>query len=430
MKIDFPFKHYESISPGEVPDANVMGVYAPRSAGKTDEEHILSRGIQHPIGTPPLSEMVRKQDRVLILVDDYTRGTPVKKVLPHVLAQLKQAGVSDKVITLLTAQGTHREMTPEEIEKKLGPFAKQFPVHQHRWTDEAMLHRFGTLKDGTPVRANRLLTEADLVMGIVSIVPHRVKGFSGGAKIAFPGVAGPEIQSHLQWQGAQRMSDTVMGEPENPMRAAMEEAARMVGLRFVINLVTGGDKHLAGCFSGEPVASHREGCRLSRDIFSVSLPHRADIVITDSHPADYDLWQSAKGYYSGTMAVKDGGSLIVVAPNPEGVAKNHPVMLEVGYKPFKELRAMVDSGQIKDVVGASILGDLCQIIDKTDCIIVSPGITVEEAKRLGLRYAKTVQDALLMAFEKQGQKAKVAILRQGGHILPQVAGEHQEGLRR
>lgn len=430
MKIDFPFRHYESISPGEVPDANVMGVYAPRSAGKTDEEHILSRGIQHPIGTPPLAEMVRKQDRVLILVDDYTRGTPVKKVLPHVLAQLKQAGVSDKAISLLTAQGTHREMTPQELKEKLGPFAEQFSVHQHRWTDEAMLHRFGTLKDGTPVRANRLLTEADLVMGIVSIVPHRVKGFSGGAKIAFPGVAGPEIQSHLQWQGAQRMSDTVMGEPENPMRAAMEEAARMVGLRFVVNLVTGGDKHLAGCFSGEPVASHREGCRLSRDIFSVSLPQRADIVITDSHPADYDLWQSAKGYYSGTMAVKDGGSLIVVAPNPEGVAKNHPVMLEVGYKPFAELRAMVESGQVKDVVGASILGDLCQIIDKTDCIIVSPGITAEEAKRLGLRYAATVQDAILMAFEKQGKKARVAVLRQGGHILPQVASEHQEGLRR
>ncbi|HEX7446448.1 MAG TPA: nickel-dependent lactate racemase [Pirellulales bacterium] len=430
MIIDFPFKHYEAISPGEVPDANVMGLYAPRHVGKTDEEQIIQRGIQHPIGTPPLNQMVRKQDRVLILVDDYTRGSPVKKVLPHVLSQLKDAGVSDKAITLLTAQGTHREMTQAELAEKFGQYLEKYTVHQHRWTDESMLHRFGTLKDGTPVRANRLLTEADLVLGIVSIVPHRVKGFSGGAKIAFPGVAGPEIQSHLQWEGAKRMSDTVMGEPENPMRAAMEEAAKMVGLRFVVNLVTGGDKHLAGCFAGEPVASHREGCRLSREIFAVYLPQRADIVVADSHPADYDLWQSAKGYYSGTMAVKDGGSLIVVAPNPEGVAKNHPVMLEVGYKPFPELRAMVESGQIKDVVGASILGDLCQIIDKTDCIIVSPGITVDEAKRLGLRYAASVQDALLMAFEKQGKKAKVAILRQGGHILPQVSGEHHLGARR
>jgi hypothetical protein len=35
----------------------------------------------------------------------------------------------------------------------------------------------------------------------------------------------------------------------------------------------------------------------------------------------------------GTMAVKPGGSLILVAPNPEGVADNHPNLLEIGYRP-------------------------------------------------------------------------------------------------
>jgi lactate racemase len=422
MKLEFPYKHYESIAPAIIPDENLMGVYAPRSVGPTDEERIISRGISQPIGCSPLPEMVKKNDRVLVLIDDYTRGTPVKKVLPHLLSELKKGGVSEKSITLLTAQGTHRRMTEAEIAEKLGSYAGKFPVHQHHWTDESMLHHFGALADGTVVRANRLLTEADFILGIVSIVPHRVKGFSGGAKIAFPGVAGPEIQSRLQWQGAQRMSETIMGEPLNPMREAMEEAARLVGLRFVVNIITDGEKHLAGCFAGDPVAAHREGSRLSREIFAVALPGRADIVIADSHPADYDVWQSAKGYYSGTMAVKDHGSLIVVAPNPEGVAKNHPVMLEVGYRPFKELKAMVESGQIKDVVGASILGDICQIIDKTDCILVSPGVTAEESKRLGLRYAQSVQDALTMAFEKQGRKAKIAVLRQGGHILPIAAG--------
>lgn len=420
MLIAFPYKHYEKISPAIVPDENLMGVYSPRSVGQTDEEKILSKAIAQPIGCAPLNELVRKNDRVLILIDDYTRGTPIKNVLPHVLDQLKKGGVSEKSITILTAQGTHRLMTEAEIAEKLGSYVGKFKVEQHQWTNDSQLHHFGALADGTPVRANRLLAESDFVLGIVSIVPHRVKGFSGGAKIAFPGVAGPEIQSRLQWEGANRMSETVMGEPENPMRKAMEDAAKLAGLKFVINIVSDAEKHLAGCFAGDPVASHREGSRLSREIFTATLPGRADIVLNDSHPADYDFWQSAKDYYSGTMAVKDGGSLIVVAPNPEGVAKNHPVMLEVGYRPFKELKAMVDSGQIKDVVGASILGDVCQIIDKTDCILVSPGVTMEETTRLGLRYAQTVQDALEMAFEKQGKKARVAVLRQGGHVLPVV----------
>ena len=321
MKIDFPYKRFEQIEPAEIPDANLMGIFEPRALGEGKEPRaVLERGFAYPIGTPRLRELARAEDRVLVLIDDYTRGTPIPRVLPHVLEELEAAGVKDRQITLLTAQGTHREMTKAELREKLGPFFGRFPVHQHRWLDQSSLHRFGTLADGTPVTANKLLAEHDLVLGIVSIAPHRIKGFSGGAKIAFPGVAGPEVQSKTQWEGARRMSETVMGIPENPMRHQMEEAAQLVGLRYVVNIVSDAKKNLTGCFVGDPVAVHREGCRLSRAINAVVLPERADIVLVDSHPADYDFWQSAKGYYSGTMAVKRGGSLILVAPNPEGVA--------------------------------------------------------------------------------------------------------------
>jgi lactate racemase len=426
VKIDFPYEHFEAFEPAIVPDENLMGVFEPRAIGEgRDAEAVLRRGFEHPIGAPRLREAVKAGDRVLILVDDYTRGTPVPKVLPLVVEELEAAGVADRQVTVLTAQGTHREMTEAEVRAKLGPFYGRFPVHQHRWRDAASLHRFGALSDGTPVTANRLLAEHDFVLGLVSIVPHRIKGFSGGAKIAFPGVAGPEMQEKTQWEGARRMSETVMGVPENPMRLQMEEAARVVGLRQVVNIVSDAKKNIAGCFVGDPVAAHREGCRLSREAFGVPIPARADIVLIDSHPADYDFWQSAKGYYSGTMAVKRGGSLIVVAPNPEGVANNHPNVLGIGYRPYEEIRAMVEAGGVDDVVGASVLADVCQIVEAHDCIMVSPGITIEEKRRLGLRHAPTVQDALEMAFDKQGRRAKVAVLRQGGHILPLVAGESE-----
>lgn len=233
------------------------------------------------------------------------------------------------------------------------------------------------------------------------------------------------MQEKVQWEAARRMSETVMGVPENPMRHQMEEAARLVGLRYVVNIVSDANKNVTGCFVGDPVAAHREGCRLSREINAVVLPERADIVLVDSHPADYDFWQSAKGYYSGTMAVKEGGSLILVAPNPEGVARNHPNVLAIGYRPYEEIRALVESGQVEDVVGASVLADNCQIIESHDCLMVSPGVTIEEKRRLKIRHAHTVQDALEMALDKQGKRARIAVLRQGGHILPLVRGESE-----
>src|SRR2546423_14453780 len=190
MKIDFPYPGYERIAPVEVPDANLMGIYAPRAVGQVGEEEVLAGGFAEPYGAPSLRDAVSPTMRVLILVDDSTRGTPVPRLLKRVIGKLWVAGVSDKQIRLLTAQGTHRRMNEEELRQKLGEFYGRFETHQHDWLDEASLHEFGRTRDGTRMTANRLLREADFVIGLGSIVPHRVKGFSGGAKIAFPGVAG------------------------------------------------------------------------------------------------------------------------------------------------------------------------------------------------------------------------------------------------
>ena len=47
----------------------------------------------------------------------------------------------------------------------------------------------------------------------------------------------------------------------------------------------------------------------------------------------------------------------------------------------------------------------------------------EETERLGFRHAETAQDALEMAFKRQGREAEVAVLRHGGHILPLIEDE-------
>lgn len=426
MIIDFPYPGYEQITSVEVPDENLLGVYAPRSVGQAGEEEVLARGFAEPYGAPHLRDAVKPIDRVLVLVDDATRGTPVARLLKRVVGELCAAGVSDKQIRLLTAQGTHRRMEEGELRQKLGEFYGRFETHQHDWLDEPHLHEFGHTSDGTRVTANRLLSGADFVIGLGSIVPHRVKGFSGGAKIAFPGVSGREVQERNQWEASGRTSEAVMGVAENPMRLRTEEAARLVGLSYIANVVTDADKRIVGCFVGDTVEAHRAGCKLSREINAAHLPRRVDIVLIDSHPADRDFWQSAKGFYSGAMAVREGGTLIVVAPNPEGVADNHPNLLEIGYRPYDEIVRMVEADEVEDVVGAAILADIAQIVNRADCVLVSPGITREETERLGFRYAETAQEALGMAFERQGREAKVVVLRHGGHILPLVEGEAVE----
>ncbi len=425
MRIDFPYPGYEAIASVEVADANLMGVFTPRSLA-VDEEAVLRQGFERPIGAPRLRDAVSADHQVLILIDDATRLTPIARILPHVLDELHAAGMADERIELLQAPGTHRPMTDTELREKLGTVYGKYPVHEHHYRDRASLHHFGHTRDGTPVTANRRLVQADFVLGIGSIVPHRIKGFSGGAKIVFPGVSGPEMMERSQWEASQRLSETVMGVAENPMRLRIEEAARIVGLRYIVNAVYDAARTIVGCYTGDFVGAHREGCKRSREVYGVHLPTRADIVLIDSHAADRDFWQSAKGPYAATMAVKDGGSLILVAPNPEGVASNHQNLLDIGYRPHAEIVRMVRDGQVDDIIGAAILADISQIVDKTDCIMVSPGVKPDEAERIGFRYATSARQALAMALDRQGTGASVAVLRYGGHILPIVDDEAAE----
>jgi len=426
MRIDFPYPGYEQIAPLDVPDDNLLGVFSPRAFPETDEAAVLRDGFAQPHGARRLGESVAARDRVLILIDDATRLTPVARVLPAVIDELHAAGVADERIEFLQAPGTHRPMTQAELRDKLGACFGRYRVHEHHYLDQAGLHDFGCTRDGTRVTANRLLAQRDFVLGVGSIVPHRVKGFSGGAKIAFPGVSGREMMERNQWEASMHMSVTVMGVAENPMRLRMEEAARLAGLRYIVNLVYDVERRIVGCFVGDVVAAHRAGCARSREVYAVHLPTRADIVIVDSHSADRDFWQSAKGPYAATIAVRTGGSVILVSPNPEGVASNHRNVLEIGYRPQAELVHLVQQGGVDDLVGIAVLADVAQIVDHADCIMVSPGVKPEEARRLGFRSAATAAEALALALERQGPRASIAVLRYGGHVLPIVDDEATE----
>lgn len=428
MRIDFPYPGYEGIAPALVPDESLMGVFSPRDLPEVDEQRVLEQGFARPIGAPRLRDAARRSDRVLIVIDDATRVTPTDRILPHVIDELHAAGVADERVEIIQGVGTHRPMKPEEIRQKLGAYDGRYRVHEHHYLDRASLADFGATRDGTRVTANKIVRDFDFVLGIGSIVPHRVKGLSGGAKIMFPGISGPEMMERNQWEASMQMSETVMGVPENPMRLRMEEAARIAGLRYIVNVVCDvSPRHrIAGCFTGDPVAAHREGCLRAREVYAVHMPSRCDVLIIDSHPADRDFWQSAKGPYAGTMAVRDGGSLILVSPNPEGVASNHRNLLEIGYRPQAEIVERVQSGQGEDLVGLAILSDICRIVDRIDCIMVSPGIGPGDAAKIGFRHAADAQEALRMAFERQGSSARVAVLRHGGHVLPIVDDEAAE----
>jgi len=417
MKIPFS---YPDVPPLEVPEANLLAVLEPRAVEPPEQLEVrVEEALDHPIGSTRLEELVFPSSRVLILVDDITRQTPAWAVLPALLRRLAERGCPKDRMKILIAAGTHALMTAQEVEKKLGPqIPREYSVNLHHWKT-AELTEIGTTADGTPIGVNRLLLDADVVAGVGMIVPHRVMGYTGGATIVQPGVSGPEVTGYTHWASALYSGDEILGIAENPVRQEVEQIARRAGLRFILNVVMDGLQRVIHVVAGDPVAAHRQGAGYSRAIWGVPQPARADIVVSESYPADYDLWQAAKGIYSAELAMRPGGVVILVTPCPHGVSDEHPEVGRLGYRGFREVQALLGLQVITDRVAAAHLAHVGRVIvDKGRGIMVSPGIAPLTQRQLGFEHAASPQQALQQAFALLGPDSKVVVLRQGGNVMP------------
>lgn len=420
MRVSFP---YPDMSPLEIPEKNLLGIFSPSTVSiEKSEEEIIEEALSHPVGSPPLSEILKGHKNVLIVVDDYTRTTPVQIILPRLIKELKKSGIRLDGIKILIALGTHRPMSQGEIAKKFGEeISGQYPILNHSWEDPSQLIHLGETSKGTPIFVNRLAQETDFMIGIGQIVPHRVTGFSGGGNIVQPGICGEETTGKTHWLSAQFRGREILGKIENPVKDEVERVALKAGLRWIINTIQDGTGRLIDAVAGDPILSYRKGGGRSLQVYQAELPQDADIVVADSHPYDSELWLASKGIYASELAVKQGGVVILVSTCPEGISPSHPEVLEFGYQTFETVDQWVRQGKIQKLTAAAHLVHVGRVVkERARGIMVCPGISREEKERLGFLHAQNPQEALDIAFSLLGHDARIAVLQRGGEILPVV----------
>jgi len=57
-------------------------------------------------------------------------------------------------------------------------------------------------------------------------------------------------------------------------------------------------KKIAGVVAGDPLAAHREGCRMAEEFFSVPTNLKGDMIVASAmgYPEDIDLYQVYKTF--------------------------------------------------------------------------------------------------------------------------------------
>jgi nickel-dependent lactate racemase len=298
-------------------------VAAPFVPAVPDETAALRAALRQPIGSPPLAALVKPGDRVVIAHSDITRPTPNDRILPIVLAEIEQAGVARRDITLLNALGTHRQQSEAELRGMLGAeVVDHYRCVQHNAFDDDQLVSLGTTSRGHPVRLNRHLMEADVKILTGFIEPHFFAGYSGGPKGVLPALAGTEsVFTNHGYEMIAHPAATWGITHGNPIWEEMLEIALLVQPVFLLNVTLNTRQQITGVFAGDLRQAHAAGCANVRDHAMVKVREPYDVILTSNsgYPLDQNLYQTVKGMSAANRIVREGGAIIMAAACADGL---------------------------------------------------------------------------------------------------------------
>ncbi len=395
-----------------LPDGCDWRTVSPKGAEPLEDiRAALLASMDTPVGSPPLGEIVQDARSVAVVVCDSTRPIPTRDFLPHLLDYLNECGVGDSAIDVIIAYGTHRRMSDEETRALLGERAcGRVRINHHDCRDETHLVDLGTTSQGLPVRVNKLVAQADIVITTGGVAHHYFAGFGGGRKTIVPGCAAHDtiLANHrlvLQERGMllhPHCRSGVLG--GNPVHEAALEAARMAGDVFSVNIVLNPDGQIAHFFSGALDGSHRRACEEANEIFTARLDGQATLVLAScgGAPADTDLIQMHKGIDHAASAVRDGGRLIICGAAENGVGS---ATFERWFD-YPDLPSMAAAVRADYTLNAHTAYAMREKAERIRISLFS-GLDPELVRRMGITPIDSVQNALDEAAQEASGAAYV-----------------------
>ncbi|MGE5483573.1 MAG: nickel-dependent lactate racemase [Ignavibacteriales bacterium] len=377
---------------------------------------VIREALEKPIGSTRLREIASGR-RVAIIASDITRPCPTSLMLPEVVRELNEAGVPDRDITVVFGLGIHRGHTTQERQGLAGAsmHARLHCVD----SDPGDTIRVGVTKRGTPVDVFKPVVDAGLRICLGNIEPHYFAGYSGGGKAIMPGVCG---RSSIEGNHSQMLdSGAVAGQVDgNPVRADIDEAASLVGVDFILNVVLDESKRVVGAVAGDLMAAHRHGCGIADGVYKTRVPAPADVVVVAAggHPKDLNLYQAQKSLENAQHALKDGGTLVLVAACTEGLGDR---VFERWLNEARSPREVMERIRHRFELGGHKAVAIARVVERARVFLVSD-LPDHLVRRVWMKPFKTAEEALETALNEQGPGAMVTVIPHGGSTLPEIAG--------
>jgi lactate racemase len=382
------------------------------------------QALDAPIGTSPLKDLISGAKKVAILVDDLTRPTPVADILEVLLSYLIRSGLPKEKVTIVIALGTHVRLTPEELGARVGNSAASvYRVIQHdAWRDD--LVPIPLPEDGRVVRINPEVAQADVKIGMSSILPHPMAGFGGGPKIVMPGVCNFEfVRDHHMRHTIHPRSAAGLTEG-NPFHESCLRAAQAIGLDFSINCVYNQHGEVVQMIGGSLEAAFSSAVQACYKTLGVRFDEKVDVTITSTYPHTHGH-QFCKGLAAPDRVTKENGAILMLAPLVKPVSSE----FVDSFDELKDRFGANPAGYVKEAMGQGkpFLADkpvefnmaMSSVIlrPKIRTILVSQMISEKQVRTMGFDYAPSVEEGVRL-LGSEYPNASVAIFPSGGLIIP------------
>jgi nickel-dependent lactate racemase len=160
---------------------------------------------------------------------------------------------------------------------------------------------------------------------VSSVSPHLQAGFGGGYKMIFPGCSHLETIRGLHRKGIGRRPRQLVGTQvtANPMRRVIDSAGVRLderhGRTFAIQYLLDDNNLPTLVAAGDVLPTHRMMAKRCSVACGVVLSQPADVLITNAHPRDFDLWQCFKSIANTRWAARPNGAIICLARCQQGL---------------------------------------------------------------------------------------------------------------
>jgi nickel-dependent lactate racemase len=343
----------------------------------TDPASAVAAALSDPLDYPALQRAVTPGDRVVLAID---RGVPqLTAVVTGAVHSLLGGSVSPEDITLLLAPQENGD-AGRNLTAELEPdIAAAIRVVAHDPQSSSEMSYLAASKENRPIYIHRQLFDADLVLPISCLRPRHTLARLGVHGGLFPTFSDTKTRERFQTADSARVSVQ-----RKRRREEAEEAAWLLGIQIVLQLVPGNGDSVLTVLAGKPESVAKRGRRLCDAAWLCQLSRRASLVVaTIAGGREAQTWENfARALSAALSAVADDGVILLCTDLrcPTGPA----LQLLAGLNDAPEAIREIRRARSPDAVSAALL---VEARERTQVYLLS-GLDGETVEGLGVGYVK------------------------------------------